>query len=986
MYFCNSEELKENSKFANYHRLKRHFILSSMKISLTTQERFEERHHGKRPENLAAILASLNVNSVDQLIDETVPENIRLKDALQLPKALSENDFLKQFKKLAQKNKIFKSYIGMGYYDTITPNVILRNILENPAWYTAYTPYQAEIAQGRLEMLLNFQTMVADLTGMEISNASLLDEATAAAEAMAMFFGSKKGAKKNATKFFVSELCHPQTIDVVIGRAKPIGIEVVVGNHLTFDFTDSALFGALVQYPATNGEVYDYTDLIATLKELSVNVVVAADLLALCMLKSPGEMGADAVVGSAQRFGVPMGYGGPHAAFLATHDSFKRQMPGRIIGVSVDKEGNQALRMALQTREQHIRREKATSNICTAQVLLAVMASAYAVYHGAEGLKNIAQKVYGLTHFFANSIQGLDYRILNTNYFDTITIDVSDNTHLREVAEARGVNLRYNGKEDVTVSFDEAKSLEDVAELLEIFSEAHNQNVLMNLKHEVNVHIPANLLRSTDFLTHPVFNTHHTEHEMLRYLKSLENKDLSLVHSMISLGSCTMKLNATAEMIPVTWPEFGNIHPFAPKEQAAGYTELFDNLSNWLCEITGFDAMSLQPNSGAQGEYAGLMVIRAYHESRGESHRNIALIPSSAHGTNPASAVLAGMQVVVTKCDDKGNIDVEDLKAKAEQYAENLSCLMVTYPSTHGVFEESIVEICEIIHTHGGRVYMDGANMNAQVGLTSPATIGADVCHLNLHKTFSIPHGGGGPGMGPIGVVADLAPFLPTHSVLKSGGGKGIHAVSAAPFGSASVLTISYAYIAMMGGEGLTQATKYAILNANYMKARLQKHFEILYTGANGHCAHEMIVDCRPFKQSAGVEVEDIAKRLMDYGFHAPTVSFPVAGTLMIEPTESESKEELDRFCDALISIREEIREIEEGKAEKENNVLLNAPHTMRVVVASEWTRPYSREKAAFPMEHLRFNKFWPAVSRIDSAYGDRNLVCSCLPIEAYNS
>lgn len=955
-----------------------------MKINLVAQERFEDRHHGKRTENLEEMLNVVGVSSIEQLIDETVPAQIRLTKPMELPQAQSESDFLKSFKKLAEKNIVAKSYIGTGYYDTVTPNVILRNILENPAWYTAYTPYQAEIAQGRLEMLLNFQTMVADLTGMELANASLLDEGTAAAEAMTMFHGNRKGGKKNATTFFVSELCHPQTIDVVVGRATPLDINVVVGNHETFDLTDAMVFGALLQYPATNGEVYDYTDLITAANELDVKVVVAADLLSLTLLKPPGEMGADVVVGTAQRLGVPMGFGGPHAAFFATKDEFKRQIPGRIIGVSKDREGNQALRMALQTREQHIRREKATSNICTAQVLLAVMSAAYGIYHGPAGLRTIASKIHGLTQFFANSVQGLDYRLLTTNFFDTITIDVLDNSKLRELAEAKGVNLRYHGTEDVTVSFDEKKTLEDVAELLEIFAEAHGQSVLMNLKAEVKSELSESLVRTSDYMTHHVFNVHHTEHEMLRYIKSLESKDLSLVHSMISLGSCTMKLNATAEMIPVTWPEFGNMHPFAPSNQTEGYSELFTNLNDWLCEVTGFAAMSLQPNSGAQGEYAGLMVIRAYHLDRGDAHRNIALIPSSAHGTNPASAVMAGMQVVVTKCDEQGNIDMNDLREKAELHSENLAALMVTYPSTHGVFEESIKEICALIHTHGGKVYMDGANMNAQVGLTSPASIGADVCHLNLHKTFCIPHGGGGPGMGPIGVVADLVPFLPAHVLVKTGGEKGINAISAAPFGSASILPISYAYIAMMGEVGLTNATKYAILNANYIKERLKGNFDILYTGKNGRAAHEMIVDCRPFKTSAGVEVEDIAKRLMDYGFHAPTVSFPVAGTLMIEPTESESKEELDRFCDALLMIREEIREIENGIYDKENNVLANAPHTMRTALAETWTLPYSRQKAVFPMEGLQFNKFWPAVSRIDSAYGDRNLICSCIPVEAY--
>jgi glycine dehydrogenase len=955
-----------------------------MKVNLTNQESFENRHQGKSSTDNEKIYKALHVSTLDQLILETVPEKIRLENPLDLPKALSENEFLKSFKELASKNIIAKSFIGTGYYDTIVPNVILRNILENPSWYTAYTPYQAEIAQGRLEMLLNFQTLVCDLTSMEIANASLLDEGTAAAEAMSMFYANRKAGKKNSSVFFISELCHPQTIELVKGRALPIGVDVLVGDHKSFDFTESQVYAALFQYPCSTGELIDYTDIIENLHEQGISCVVAADLLSLTLFKSPGEMGADAVIGCAQRFGVPMGYGGPHAAFFATKEEFKRQIPGRIIGVSIDSEGNRALRMALQTREQHIRREKATSNICTAQVLLSVMASAYSIYHGPEGLKNIALKIHGLTKSFANAIQGLDYRVLTSNYFDTITLDVLDNTKIREIAESKNVNLRYHGTEDVSISFDQTKSINDVALLLEIFAEARGEQIKMNLKTEVTLDIPDGLVRKSTFMQHAVFNSYHTEHEMLRYLKSLESKDLSLVHSMISLGSCTMKLNATAEMIPVTWPEIGNIHPFAPISQTQGYQEMFENLSKWLCEITGFDAMSLQPNSGAQGEYAGLMVIRAFHQSKGDHHRNIALIPSSAHGTNPASAVMAGMKVVVTKCDDQGNIDLVDLREKAELHAANLACLMVTYPSTHGVFEETIIEICDMIHGFGGRVYMDGANMNAQVGLTSPGRIGADVCHLNLHKTFCIPHGGGGPGMGPIGVVKDLAPFLPSNAVVAIGGDHAINGISAAPWGSASILPISYAYIAMMGGEGLTNATKTAILNANYIKSRLEQHFEILYTGANGRCAHEMIVDCRPFKMSAGVEVEDIAKRLMDYGFHAPTVSFPVAGTLMIEPTESESLHELDRFCDALIAIRKEISEIEAGQYTKEDNVLVHAPHTMRVVMAEQWTRGYSREKAAFPFESLKFNKFWPSVSRIDSAYGDRNLVCACEPTEAY--
>ncbi|WP_247237901.1 aminomethyl-transferring glycine dehydrogenase [Telluribacter sp. SYSU D00476] len=954
-----------------------------MKINLHYQEKFEDRHHGKDNDELQEMLNTVGVSSLDELIEQTVPSAIRLTKSINLPQPKSEYQFLQDFKRLARQNTIFKSYIGTGYYDTNIPNVILRNILENPGWYTAYTPYQAEIAQGRLEMLLNFQTVVTDLTGMEIANASLLDEATAAAEAMTMLYSLRAAAKKGADTFFVSERCHPQTIDLLYTRATPIGIKVVVGDHQTVDLTSANLFGVLVQYPASDGEVFDYTDFIASAHELNVTVAVAADLLALTLLKSPGEMGADVVVGSAQRFGVPMGYGGPHAAYFATKEAYKRQIPGRIIGVSVDAEGNRALRMALQTREQHIRREKATSNICTAQVLLAVMAGAYAVYHGPEGLNKIATRTHGLTKLFVETIKKFNYNVLTTNFFDTVTIQTPLAGKIRQESQKWGINLRYTGDDRIGVSFDEVKTFGDTLELLNLFAEVSGFQGEMIIEEEIDIELPDNLARTSEYLTHPVFNTHHTEHEMLRYLKTLENKDLSLVHSMISLGSCTMKLNATAEMIPVTWPEFGKMHPFVPQKQAQGYKQMFQELNDWLCEITGFAAMSLQPNSGAQGEYAGLMVIRAYHESRGDTHRNVALIPSSAHGTNPASAVMAGMKVVVTKCDERGNIDVEDLKAKAAQYSNELSCLMVTYPSTHGVFEESIKEICALIHEHGGQVYMDGANMNAQVGLTSPATIGADVCHLNLHKTFCIPHGGGGPGMGPIGVAEHLVPFLPGHAVVKIGNEQAISAVSAAPYGSASILTISYAYIAMMGGEGLTNATKMAILNANYIKARLEGHYQVLYTGTNGRCAHEMIVDCRPFK-AAGVEAEDLAKRLMDYGYHAPTLSFPVAGTLMIEPTESESKAELDRFCDTLIAIRNEIREVEEGSVDKSNNVLKNAPHTARVVLDDNWNRPYSREKAAFPLSHLRFNKFWPSVSRVDSAYGDRNLICSCVPIEEY--
>ena len=947
-----------------------------MKVTLQQTDHFEDRHNGQFDQDFSQMLEAVGVDTIDELIEQTVPANIRLARPLNLPAPKGEHAFLSDFKKLAQQNKIFTSYIGQGYYDTLTPNVILRNILENPAWYTAYTPYQAEIAQGRLEALLNFQTVICDLTGMPIANASLLDEATAAAEAMTMLHGLRPASRKKAETFFISDRCHPQTIEVVRTRAAPLNIRVVVGDHRQADLTSGAIFSMLLQYPATDGEVFDYTDLIATAHELGITVAVAADLMALTMLTPPGEMGADVVVGSSQRFGVPMGFGGPHAAFFATKDAFKRHIPGRIIGMSVDAQGNPALRMSLQTREQHIRREKATSNICTAQVLLAVMAGSYAVYHGPQRLRQIAERTHGLTRLFAKAAKRGGYEVLSGNYFDTITLRVNDIESLKKSARAAQVNLRYDANDElVTLSFDEAKTLDDLKILLAVFGIQVGQDDLAGMIDSLELTWPDRLVRQSTYLTHPVFNTHHTEHEMLRYLKSLEEKDLSLVHSMISLGSCTMKLNATAEMIPVTWPEFGKIHPFAPKEQTLGYQQLFSELNTWLCEITGFAAMSLQPNSGAQGEYAGLMVIRAYHESRGDEHRNIALIPQSAHGTNPASAIMAGMKVVIVQCDERGNIDVPDLKAKAEQYGSDLSCLMVTYPSTHGVFEESIIDICDTIHRFGGQVYMDGANMNAQVGITSPAAIGADVCHLNLHKTFCIPHGGGGPGMGPIGVAEQLVPFLP---------GKGSGAVSAAPYGSASILTISYAYIAMMGGEGLTNATKRAILNANYIKSRLDGHFETLYTAVSGRAAHEMIIDCRPLKQSVGIEVEDIAKRLMDYGFHAPTVSFPVAGTMMIEPTESESKAELDRFCDAMIAVRNEIREIENGEVDRMENVLKYAPHTALVALADDWTRPYSREKAVFPLPYVRSRKFWPTVSRIDSAYGDRNLVCSCVPIEAY--
>ncbi|GHN01458.1 glycine dehydrogenase (decarboxylating) [Cytophagales bacterium WSM2-2] len=953
-------------------------------IDPTYSEKFESRHNAPDASQIEAMLKIVKAKSVDELIDQTIPAKIRLKKPLNLPSAQSEYEFLKGFKALASKNKIFKSYIGTGYYNCITPGVVLRNVLENPGWYTAYTPYQAEIAQGRMEALINFQTMVMDLTGMEIANASLLDEATAAAEALHLLYASRKPEKKNAHKFFVDQNTFPQVIDLLKTRSAPIGVELVVGDVTKVDITDVNLFAVYVQNPDNNGAIKDHTAFIGSAHEKNVFVVVGSDLMALLLMKSPGEMGADVVVGSSQRFGVPMGFGGPHAAFFATRDEFKRQMPGRIIGVSQDAQGNPGYRMALQTREQHIRREKATSNICTAQVLLSVMASMYAVYHGPEGLRKIAGRIHGLTKSLEASLKSMGFTQVNENYFDTLKVVVGDTSALQKEAEASGVNFRYFSKTEVGISLDETTSAEDIKNISGIFAKAFSKTANAPAFSTSSISWSGSLVRKSSYLTHPVFNTHHSEHEMLRYIKRLENKDLSMVHSMISLGSCTMKLNATSEMIPVTWPELGQIHPFAPTSQTEGYREMITNLENWLKEITGFTGVSLQPNSGAQGEYAGLLTIRAYHESRNEGHRNVSLIPASAHGTNPASAVMAGMEVIVVKSDEEGKIDVADLKTKAEQHKANLSCLMVTYPSTHGVFEESIIDICETIHKNGGLVYMDGANMNAQVGLTSPANIGADVCHLNLHKTFCIPHGGGGPGMGPICVNDKLKPFLPGHAVVKTGGDKAIHAVSSAPYGSASILAISYAYIAMMGGEGLTNATKLAILNANYIKEKLSQHYKILYTGANGRCAHEMIVDCREFKK-AGIEVEDIAKRLMDYGFHAPTVSFPVAGTLMIEPTESEPKEELDRFIETLVEIRREIHEVEEGKADKENNVLKHAPHTAGVITADEWTRPYSRQKAAYPLPFVKEMKFWPSVSRVDNAYGDRNLVCSCLPIEEYS-
>ncbi|WPV00082.1 aminomethyl-transferring glycine dehydrogenase [Mucilaginibacter sp. cycad4] len=955
-----------------------------MKLNTTYQEQFQSRHIAPSAADTAKMLKTIGVNSLDELIGQTIPQKIRLTKPLNLPAAKSEFDYLNTLKQTASKNKVFKSFIGKGYYDVIVPGVIQRNILENPGWYTQYTPYQAEIAQGRLQALLNFQTMVIDLTGMEIANASLLDEGTAAAEAMFMQYSLRKNS--NANVFFVSEEVFPQTIDILKTRSEPYGIELRIGDHRTVELTDD-MFGAIVQYPAGDGAVYNYADFAAKGHEKGIKLTVVADIMSLALLTPPGEWGADIVVGSSQRFGVPMGFGGPHAAFFATKEEYKRSIPGRIIGVTIDSANNYALRMALQTREQHIRRDKATSNICTAQALLAIMAGMYAVYHGPDGIKLIAERIHGLAVLLAKTLGQLGYEQLNEAYFDTVKFDVGNLVGpIHSEALNNEMNLNYEGSV-VTIAIDETTSVEDIKTIVRFFAKVKGKTFndvdFDGVNASLETVIPAELQRTSAYLTHSLFNTHRSEHEMLRYIKSLEAKDLSLCHSMIALGSCTMKLNATTEMVPVTWAEFSKIHPFAPTDQVGGYMQLFDEINNWLSEITGFAAMSLQPNAGAQGEYAGLMVIRAYHQDRGDSHRNIALIPSSAHGTNPASAAMAGMKIVVVKCDDNGNIDVADMRAKAEQYKNELSCLMVTYPSTHGVFEESIIEICEIIHENGGQVYMDGANMNAQVGLTSPANIGADVCHLNLHKTFCIPHGGGGPGMGPIGVAKHLVPYLPGHAVVDIDRGKSIHAVSAAPWGSASILIISHAYIAMMGAEGLTNATRYAILNANYIKARLQEHYPVLYAGANGRCAHEMILDCRSFK-SAGIEVTDIAKRLMDYGFHAPTVSFPVAGTVMVEPTESEPKHELDRFCDAMISIRHEIADVVDGLSDKINNPLKNAPHTVAVITGNEWEHPYTRQKAAFPLPYVAANKFWPSVGRVNDTYGDRTLICSCPPPEEY--
>ncbi len=941
---------------------------------------FALRHIGPRESEIQQMLKTIGAETIDHLISETLPNDIRLKQPLDLDPAMTEYEYSNHIQQLGNKNKMFQSYIGLGYNQAIVPAVIQRNIFENPGWYTAYTPYQAEIAQGRLEAILNFQTMVIELTGMEIANASLLDEGTAAAEAMALLFDvrSRDQKKNNINKFFVSEEILPQTLSVLETRSAPIGVELVIGNHETFDFS-TEFFGAILQYPGKFGQVYNYADFIAKATTNEIKVAVAADILSLVKLTPPGEMGAAVVVGTTQRFGIPLGYGGPHAAYFATKDEYKRSMPGRIIGVTVDTDGNRALRMALQTREQHIKRDKATSNICTAQVLLSVMAGMYAVYHGPKGLRYIANKLHALTATLANELEKLGLQQTNTAFFDTIVVKANAKK-VAAIAENNEINFYYIDENTVSISLNETTSIADVNKIIGVFASANNTKAsTIEVLTETN-HFPTHLERTSSFLQHEVFTKHHSETALMRYIKMLERKDLSLNHSMISLGSCTMKLNAASEMLPLSNANWNNIHPFAPLDQAQGYQEMLRKLEHQLNVITGFAGTTLQPNSGAQGEYAGLMVIRAYHQSRGDHHRNIALIPSSAHGTNPASAAMAGMKVIVTKTLENGNIDVEDLREKAIEHKDDLSCLMITYPSTHGVFESAICEITQIIHENGGQVYMDGANMNAQVGLTNPATIGADVCHLNLHKTFAIPHGGGGPGVGPICVAKHLVPFLPTNPVIPTGGDNAITAISAAPWGSALVCLISYGYISMLGAEGLKRATELAILNANYIKEKLNGHYDTLYSGEMGRAAHEMILECRPFKQK-GIEVTDIAKRLMDYGFHAPTVSFPVAGTLMIEPTESENLEELDRFCDAMISIR---KEIEASTLEDKNNVLKNSPHTLGMLTADVWNFPYSREQAAFPLEYIAENKFWPTVRRADDAYGDRNLVCSCAPIEAY--
>ena len=947
---------------------------------------FVNRHIGPRENDIKEMLSTIGVESIDVLMNETIPENIRLKEKLKLDRPLTEYQYLNKLKTIAGKNKVFQSFIGMGYYNTVTPSVILRNILENPGWYTQYTPYQAEISQGRLEALINFQTMIIDLTKMDIANASLLDEATAAAEAMIMLYHLRK--KKDADTFLISSECFPQTIDVIKTRASSLGVKILIDDHRKFKLSEN-IFGMILQYPSAHGEIYDYKEIIQQARNSGIFTTIAADLMSLLLLSPPGEFGADVVVGSTQRFGVPVGYGGPHAAYFAAKDEFKRFIPGRIIGASIDVHGNKAYRMALQTREQHIRREKATSNICTSQVLLAIMAGMYAVYHGPNGLKSIAGKIHHLASILNSGLSDLSVKQVNKYFFDTLQINLNNKNDLekiKNIALESETNFNYIDENLIGISIDETTELSDIKRILDIFSKAVGKISpnIYELTSESKNQFPEGLERKSTFLQQKIFNSYHSEMEMMRYLKSLENKDLSLTGSMIPLGSCTMKLNAATEMFGISWPEFASLHPFIPLNQAEGYKVIIDDLQQWLCEITGFKSVSLQPNSGAQGEYSGLMVIRQHHIENGNPNRNVILIPSSAHGTNPASAVMAGMKVLVVNCDLKGNVDVQDLKLKAEVNKSNLAGLMITYPSTHGVFEEDIKEICNIIHNNGGLVYMDGANLNAQLGYTSPAFIGADVCHLNLHKTFAIPHGGGGPGMGPIAVNEKLAPYLPGHSVVKVGGVKSITAVSAAPFGSADILIISHAYISMMGEDGLAKATEISVLNANYIKSRLDKFYKTLYTGEKGRVAHELIFDMREFKSSANIEVEDIAKRLMDYGFHAPTVSFPVHGTLMVEPTESESKEELDRFCDAMISIKEEIEEIEKGKADPEDNVLKNAPHTAAAVISDDWKHSYSRKKAAFPTPSTLKNKFWPSVGRINNAYGDRNLICTCEPVSSY--
>jgi glycine dehydrogenase len=960
-------------------------------------ERFSSRHIGPDAEETAAMVKAVGAPSLDALIDEAIPERIRLKQPLNLPDGQSEYHFLRELQQIAQKNQVFRSFVGLGYYDTITPSVILRNVLENPGWYTPYTPYQAEIAQGRLESLLNFQTMVRDLTGMEVANASLLDEATAAAETMTMLARVSKRINTvvGPAQFVVADSCFPQTLDVLQARAEPLGIELVVTPHAQLSTVElgDRVFGALVQTPDEAGRVHDLRAFITRAKQAGVLVAVGADLLSLALLTPPGEMGADVVYGNSQRFGVPLGYGGPHAAFFATLERHVRQMPGRLIGVSIDVHGNTAYRMSLQTREQHIRREKATSNICTAQALLANIAGLYAVYHGPKGLTRIASRVHGYAKLLEHELSQLGFKQVNPVYFDTPRFEVPGGAdavaRIQKAALKARINLGYRKDGTIHVALDETTDAADIASIVLAFAPASPgvgaaAGRVAGEPPMLDVKYPKVLIRTSPFLTHPVFNTHHSETQMMRYIRSLERKDIGLDTSMIPLGSCTMKLNAASEMLPITWPGFGKLHPFVPVSQAEGYQQIFRELEAMLCEITGFAAVSLQPNSGAQGEFAGLMVIRQYHHERGDTHRDVVLIPASAHGTNPASAAMVGMRVIVVASTREGNIDVDDLKVKAAEHRDRLSALMVTYPSTHGVFEESIQDICAIVHEHGGQVYMDGANMNAQVGLTSPAVIGADVCHINLHKTFSIPHGGGGPGMGPIGVAAHLAPYLPGHPIVRTGGATAIHAVSAAPWGSASILLISYAYMKMLGCDGMTDATRYAILNANYVKSRLEPHFPVLYTRENGRVAHEMIFDLRPLKQASGIDEGDVAKRLMDYGFHAPTVSFPVVGTLMVEPTESEAKDELDRFCDAMIAIRGEIQAIVDGKADRRDNVLKNAPHTAGEIASADWNHPYSREQAAFPLPFVRATKHWPAVGRIDNPYGDRNLICSCPPIEQY--